>query len=974
MQSTSTSQGVYTLNCSFAVGTDLQQAAIDVQNRVQQASGSLPSSVVENGITVKKKSPQLLMIVSLYSPGNAYDALYLSNYASINLVDRLAAVEGVGDNTIVGKRDYAMRAWVRPDKLANLGLQASDLQAQIKDQNVQIPTGQVGNPPAKAGTEFQLTLNAQGQLATTKEFGNIVVRTNPDGSFLRLSDVSRLELGAQSYNSVGRLNGENATVILLYQAPDANAIVTAKNVRKTMDQLAKAFPPGIAYAVSYDSTTFVTESINDVLHTLFEAIVLVVLVVLLFLGSLKTSFIPMLAVPVSLVGTFAVFIPLGFSINTLTLFGLVLAIGIVVDDAIVVVEAVEKHVEEGMNVVAATERAMDELTGPIIAIALVLTAVFLPSAFVSGITGQLYRQFALTLTVSVLISSVVALTLTPALCTLILGKKGRLWGPFGWLIDRFNGGFAKTTAAYAWSLQILLRRSFIVLAVLLLFYVADGYMAVKLPTGLVPNEDQGVFFVSIQLPYGSALDVNDSVTTSMEHDIKQIPGVHDVISLGGFNLISNTVTPDSSSLVVTLEPWDERTSKEKSLKSILLAAYAKVSAYPQAVAFPFIPPTIPGMGNASGFNFELEDRGGHSIAQLAEVTAKIAQAASERPELTRVNNGMRSNVPQLQLDINRDKAKSLGVNVSDIFLNLQAYLGGAIVNDFTLFDRSWKVMIQAEPAFRATPANIGSIFARNASGTMVPLSTLTKVSSIVGADQIQRFNGLREAEITGSAQAGYSSGQAIAAMAEVAKTLPAGYTYEWAGTAFQEIAAGGAQSQVFILSLVLVFLVLAALYESWLIPFAVLMGVPLGVFGAFLSVVLWKLDSDTYVQIGLIMLIGLAAKNAILIVEVARERHDKDGLPIFEAALEAAQIRFRPILMTSFAFIIGVVPLMLPSGAGAASRHSLGSAVFGGMLAATVFGVFVIPSLYLLVQRLINATSRKRPGANVAPAPHEDPA
>ena len=790
---------------------------------------------------------------------------------------------------------------------------------------------------------------------------------------MRLQDVARLELGAQSYTSVGRLDGENATVILLYQSPDANAIVTAKAVRKELALLAKDFPPGVAYAVSYDSTTFVTDSIKDVVRTLIEAIVLVVIVVFLFLGSFKTSFIPMLAVPVSLIGTFAVFVPLGFSINTLTLFGLVLAIGIVVDDAIVVVEAVEKHIEDGLSPREATEKAMRELTAPIIAIALVLTSVFLPSAFVSGITGQLYRQFALTLSVSVIISSVVALSLTPALCVLILGRRGKLGGPFGWVIDRFNAGFSRTTSVYARGLNLLLRRSLIVLAVLLLFYVADGFMVAKTPTSLVPNEDQGVFFVSIQLPLGTALDVNDRVTAQIERDMKHLTGVKDVITLGGFNLINNTVTPDSSSLVVTLEPWDERKSNDTKLRTILLRAYAKMSAYPQAVAFPFIPPTIPGLGNASGFSFELEDRSGHSIADLANVTQRLVDAAAKRPELTRMTNGLRSNVPQLQLDVDRDKAKSVGVEVSDIFKNLQAYLGGLIVNDFTLYDRTWKVMIQAEPEFRASAANIGNISVRNTGGDMVPLSTLTKVRNIVAPDQLQRFNVQREAEITGTAQTGYSSGQAIAAMADVAKhELPPGYAYEWAGTAYQEVAAGNTQALIFAFSIVLVFLVLAAQYESWLIPFAVLLGVPLGVFGAFASVALWKLTNDVYVQIGLVMLIGLAAKNAILIVEVARELHDREGLDVLEAARQAALLRFRPILMTSFAFIVGVVPLMLASGAGAASRHSLGSAVFGGMLAATLFGVFIIPSLFVLVQRMISATT-KRPSNERLAAPRYGP-
>jgi hydrophobe/amphiphile efflux-1 (HAE1) family protein len=960
MQSTSTSQGLYTLNCTFAVGTDLQQAAVDVQNRVQQAMGSLPSSVVNYGITVKKKSPQLLMIVSLYSPHGAYDALYLSNYATIHVMDRLAAVDGVGDSLIVGQRNYAMRVWVRPDKLARLKLQASDLSRQIQDQNVQIPTGQVGAPPAKAGNQYQLTVNAQGQLTDPSQFGNIVVRTNPDGSILRLRDVSRLELGAQSYTTIGKLNGQPSTIILLYQSPDANAIATAQRVRQTMDGLAREFPPGMSYDISYDSTLFVTHSIRDVVKTLIEAIVLVVIVVLLFLGSFRTSVIPMLAIPVSLIGTFALFVPLGFSVNTLTLFGLVLAIGIVVDDAIVVVEAVEKHIEDGMSPVDATEKAMRDLTGPVVAIALVLTAVFVPAAFVSGITGQLYRQFALTLSVSVLISAFVAITLTPALCILILGKRGRLWGPFGWIIDRFNSAFGRTTSAYARTLTLLLRHSLIVLCALLAFYVLDGLMAATLPSGFVPNEDQGAFFVAVQLPYASSLDVNDAVTSSMAQEMRKIPGVQSVITLGGFNLINNTVTPDSSSLVVTLEPWEARHSKEKGLRNILLTAYAKLNAYPQAVAFPFIPPPVPGLGNAAGFNFELEDLSGHSVADLAKVANDVSIAAAKRPEITRVNNGFRSNVPQLQLDIDRDKTKSLGVEVSTVFQNLQAYLGGFIVNDFTIFDRTWKVMIQAEPEFRATPQNIGAIYVRNNNGAMIPLSTITRVSSTVGPDQIQRFNLLRTAEITGTAATGYSSGQAIAAMEQVAKqTLPAGYGYEWAGTAYQETHAGNTQTLIFVLSIVLVFLVLSALYESWLVPFAVIMSVPLGVFGAFLSVVVWKLDNDVYVQIGLIMLIGLAAKNAILIVEYARELHGRDGLPIVEAAHKAAELRFRPILMTSFAFIIGVIPLMLSSGAGAAARHSLGSAVFGGMLAATSLGVFVVPSLFVLVERLIRRQRAK---------------
>jgi multidrug efflux pump len=960
MQSTSSSSGQYTLNCTFKVGADIQKALIDVQNRVTQATGSLPESVNRFGITVQKKSPQILMVVALYSPTNSYDRLFLSNYTTLNLINPLLSVPGIGGQSTIGEQKYAMRAWVRPDQLAKLGLQASDVANAISSQNVLIPTGAVGALPAPKNNQFQLSVNAQGRLTDPQQFGNIVVRSNPDGSILRLRDVSRVELGAQLYQTLGSLNSKPATLVILYQTPDANALTTAKAVEARMAELAKAFPPGLTYSVAYDSTLFVKDSIKDVLKTLVEALILVIIVVFVFLGSFRASFIPMVAVPVSLIGTFIIFLPLGFSTNTLTLFGLVLAIGIVVDDAIVVVEGVEHHIESGMEPLAATERAMKELTAPILGISLVLTSVFLPSAFISGIVGQLYRQFALTITISVNISAVVALTLTPALCVLILRRRTRLWGPLGWFIDKFNGIFASVTAGYMGILRWLMRRTILVLALLAGFYLLVGLLGKAIPGGFVPDEDQGVVYAQVQLPFGSSLDRNAAVLGRMEKDIGTIHGVADVISLAGFSLLTSIQTPDASSFIVVLKPWDERVKEHLTLRGIVKDIDDKMNAYPQAASFPFVPPTIPGLGNASGFSFELQDTGGHTIPELAAVADKVVAEARKRPEITAINNTMRTSIPLLQLDVDRDRAAQRGVAVSDVFKQLQAFLGGLVVDEFTFFNRTWDVMIQAEPEFRANAGSISSIYARSNNGEMVPLNTLTTVRPSLGTDFIQRFNTNREIQIFGSNAPGYSTGQAIAAMSEVAsKTIPAGYTYGWSGTAYQEVAVGNTQSIIFIFSVLLVFLALAAQYESWMMPLAVLLAVPTGIFGAFISVLMWRLDNNVYVQIGIIMIIGLAAKNAVLIVEFARERR-AHGASINEAATDAARLRFRPILMTSFAFIIGVVPLMFAHGAGAASRQSLGSTVFAGMLAATALGIFFTPTLYEVFQNLIERGKKPR--------------
>ena len=951
MSSKSSSDGRYVLTCTFRVGANLDLANVDINNRVNKAAAKLPPEAINYGISIKKKSPDILLAISIFSPDKTFDDTFLSNFTSINLVDPIARIPGVGSTMIVGQRDYAMRFWVRPDKLAKLGLTGSDLANVIGEQNLVAPAGQVGQPPAKSGTQFQYTVNVKGRLTDASEFENMIVRTQADGSILRMKDVSRAELSGKSYTSFGRKDGNPATVLIIYQLPGANAIETVESIRKMLDETRKTLPPGLDFRISLDTTEFVKVAIHEVFLALRDAIVLVLIVVFVFLGNFRATFIPMLAVPVSLVGTFAAFVMLGFSINTLTMLGVVLAVGIVVDDAIVVVEAVEHHIEHGLSPLQATEKAMDEVSGPVVAIGLVLCAVFVPVSFMGGITGQLYKQFALTVSISVILSVIVALTLTPALCSMMLRPRKEIRGPVGAFLRGFNKLFNKTTNGYLGGVGFFIKRVSVGLACLAALWFGAGRLLMKLPTGFVPNEDQGYLFSVFTLPDGASMERTDQLMKRAETDLKSIPGVAEVLTTGGLNLLTNAYTSNNASIIIMLKPWEERHSAEEQIKPIMAAARQKFAAYPEAVSLVFPPPPINGLGNASGFVLELQDKTGRTPRELDATKAQLMQAMAKRSEITGIYSGYSTSVPQVKLDIDRDKARTLNVPINDVFRGLQIYLGGLQVNDFNLFGRTYKVMLQAEQDFRKSPENINDIYVRSKDNAMVPMSTVGSVSMTAGPDILQRYNMFRTAEINGANGPGISTGEALDVMDELAvKELPTGYGYEWNGLSFQEKQAGGTQGPIFGMAMVFVFLVLAAQYESWAVPFSVLLGLPVCVFGAFLGVTAAGLENNVYVQIGIVALMGLAAKNAILIVEFAKEAHERQGKGLAAAAVEGAKLRFRPIMMTAFAFILGVVPLVTASGAGAAARLSIGIAVFAGMLMASTVGLFFIPMLYVIVQ------------------------
>jgi len=963
MKSTNANDGTLTLKVSFEVGSNLDMDNVFTQNRVSEALPQMPQSVKNYGVTVKKALPFPLLVISVKSPNGTYDNNFLSNYTTININDTIARIPGVGQINLFGGSDYAMRIWLRPDRIGRLGLTVPDIVNAINQQNQLTPAGQIGGPPAATGTEYTYTVRTQGRLLDDAEFAEIILRTNPDGSEVRLKDVARIELGTMLYNAVGRHDGTPAAVIAVFQIPGTNAVAVADSIKATMADLKTRFPRDMDYLISLDTTLPVTEGINEIVHTLFEAVALVIIVVFIFLQNWRATLIPLMTVPVSLVGAFIFFPMLGFSINVLSLLGLVLAIGIVVDDAIVVVEAVMHHIEHGMQPKEATIKAMEEVSGPVIAIGLILIAVFVPVGFMGGITGRLYQQFAITIALSVLLSVVNALTLSPALAGMLLkaptGKK-TLLTPF---YNGFNKAFGAGTAAYVSFSAILIRKMFRSLAFIGVLIYATIVLVRAIPGGFVPEEDQGYIMVNAQLPDAASLERTDAAMKKAEKVLSENEAIEGFNTISGYSLLTSAYSSNMGFFFVQLKPWEERHSPEAHAREVVNAlnrAFAR--EIPEGQVFAFGPPAIPGLGAGAGFTMQLQDRSGGPPAYLAAQAQRFIEAARKRPEIGRINTLYRASVPQVFADIDRSKVLKSGVLLNDVNTTLGALLGSSYVNDFNKFGRVYKVYVQAEPEFRQDPKQVGLFFVRNQTGGMVPLDTLVATGPASGPEFTNRFNLFRSAELTGVPAPGFSSAQALDALEATAKEiLPADMSFDWADLSYQERRAPGV-AVVFALAVFLVFLVLAAQYESWGMPFSVLLGTPFAAFGAYLG--LWlarRFMGESYVnnvfaQIGLIMLIGLAAKNAILIVEFAKVEHEQ-GKSLVDAALSAAKLRLRPILMTAFAFILGVVPLLTASGAGAEARKVMGMVVFSGMLIATILGVLLIPMLYVMVGKVIGGTT-----------------
>ncbi|MGJ8484597.1 efflux RND transporter permease subunit [Pseudoalteromonas sp. SYSU M81236] len=948
IESTSSNNGTANITVYFKVGTDTDIAQVNVQNRVALAESGLPEEVKRQGVSVKKKSSSMLLGINLYSDKENIDAIFLSNYATNYLTEPLGRINGVASAEVMGEQTYSMRLWLRPDRMASLGLTVAEVRAALQEQNTIVAAGKLGAAPSAPSQQFEYSIQARGRLKTPEEFGQTIIRSNKDGNFVRLNDIARIELGAASYSTTAKLNQQDTAFIVIYQLTEANATQVANDVKARMEELAKQLPDGVKYSIPYDTTEFINRSIEEVVVTLVQAVGLVILVVFLFLQNWRATLIPTVAIPVSLVGTFAFMMMMGYSINLITLFGLVLAIGIVVDDAIIVIENVERILkEEKLPIKEAVTKAMEQVSGPIVATTLVLLAVFVPVGFMPGITGELYKQFSVTISFAVLISSVNALTLSPALCALLLNEKAMK--PIKWLAP-FENIITRSTNGYRKVINFILKRTARMALFAVVIFAAAGWLVKTVPTGFVPAEDQGFLFVDVQLPDAAASGRTQDVMHKLGDIVKNEPAATDFIAVSGFSLLGGAGSNNALGIVV-LKDWEERTSPELGLRSVLTRLMGQFWAMPDAQIMAFNPPSIPGLGTSAGFEFRLQDSEGREPAELAQVLNGLVYEANQRPELSNVYSTFRANVPQYLLEVDRNKAKAQGVALSDIFLTLQAQLGSLYINDFNQFSRTYRVIMQAESQFRQNPTDLQYYYVRNDEGAMVPLTTLAKLEPILGPTSLTHFNLYRSASISGQPAAGYASGDAIKVMQELAEQLPTGYVYEWAGQSKQEIEAGNMAPILFGLAVVFVYLFLVAQYESWTIPFSVIAAVPLALFGAMLALYVIGMENNIYAQVGLVLLIGLSTKTAILIVEFAMEERAA-GKTIFEAALNAAKLRFRAVLMTALSFVLGVLPLVFASGAGAGSRISLGITVLFGMLAATIFGTLLVPLFYTLVQSM----------------------